>query len=288
MGIEVHLFMNMMNGLVWGLIIALIALGLVLIFGLIKILNISHGEFYMLGAIFGWYLIQYTQNFWLALVLSPLLVAAIGLFIERGVLRPTEDKPIKTLIVTLGISLILQYTVYWFYGGSPQRIVEPFQYHLTFFGSGYSGYRIFVAILSSVVIALLGLFLQKTRIGLWIRAVKQDQEMAIAVGIPTKKVIMITFALGSFLAALGGILAAPIFSVDFLMGLEMLPTAFMVVIIGGPGNLMGALGASILIAELEGISSVFVSPTISRVLSLVLMSIVLLKRPEGIFSRARR
>lgn len=150
--------MNMMNGLVWGLIIALIALGLVLIFGLIKILNISHGELYMLGGIFGWYLIQYTQNFWLALVLSPLLVSVIGLFIERGVLRPTEDKPIKTLIVTLGISLILQYTVYWFYGGSPQRIVEPFQYYLTFFGSGYSGYRIFVALLSMVVIALLGLF----------------------------------------------------------------------------------------------------------------------------------
>ena len=280
--------MNMMNGLVWGLIIALIALGLVLIFGLIKILNISHGELYMLGAIFGWYLIQYTQNFWLALILSPFLVSAIGLFIERGILRPTEDKPIKTLIVTLGISLILQYTVYWFYGGSPQRIVEPFQYYLTFFGSGYSGYRIFVALLSMVVIALLGLFLQKTRIGLWIRAVKQDQEMAVAVGIPTKKVIMITFGLGSFLAALGGILAAPILSVDFLMGLEILPTAFMVVIIGGPGNLIGALGASILIAELEGVSSVFVSPTISRVLSLILMSIVLLKRPEGIFSRARK
>ena len=280
--------MNIMNGLVWGLIVALIALGLVLIFGLIQILNISHGEFYMLGAIFGWYLIQVTQSFWLALLLSPLLVGAIGLLLERGVVRTVEDKPIKTLIVTLGISLILQYTVYWIYGGSPQRILEPFQFQLTFFGSGYSGYRFFVALVSAAVIGLLGLFLQKTRIGLWIRAVKQDQEMAAAVGIPTKKVIMITFALGSLLAALGGILSAPIFSVDFLMGLEILPTAFMVVIIGGPGNLVGAVGASILIAELEGISSVFTSPTISRVLSLVLMSFVLLKRPEGIFSRGRR
>ena len=280
--------MNIMNGLVWGLIVALIALGLVLIFGLIQILNISHGEFYMLGAIFGWYLIQVTQSFWLALILSPLLVGAIGLLLERGVVRTVEDKPIKTLIVTLGISLILQYTVYWIYGGSPQRIVEPFQFQLTFFGSGYSGYRFFVALVSAAVIGLLGLFLQRTRIGLWIRAVKQDQEMAAAVGIPTKKVIMITFALGSLLAALGGILSAPIFSVDFLMGLEILPTAFMVVIIGGPGNLVGAVGASILIAELEGISSVFTSPTISRVLSLVLMSFVLLKRPEGIFSRGRR
>jgi branched-chain amino acid transport system permease protein len=268
--------------------VALIALGLVLIFGLIQILNISHGEFYMLGAIFGWYLIQVTQSFWLALILSPLLVGAIGLLLERGVVRTVEDKPIKTLIVTLGISLILQYTVYWIYGGSPQRILEPFQFQLTFFGSGYSGYRFFVALVSAAVIGLLGLFLQKTRIGLWIRAVKQDQEMAAAVGIPTKKVIMITFALGSLLAALGGILSAPIFSVDFLMGLEILPTAFMVVIIGGPGNLVGAVGASILIAELEGISSVFTSPTISRVLSLVLMSFVLLKRPEGIFSRGRR
>ena len=280
--------MNIMNGLVWGLIVALIALGLVLIFGLIQILNISHGEFYMLGAIFGWYLIQVTQSFWLALILSPLLVGAIGLLLERGVVRTVEDKPIKTLIVTLGISLILQYTVYWIYGGSPQRILEPFQFQLTFFGSGYSGYRFFVALVSAAVIGLLGLFLQKTRIGLWIRAVKQDQEMAAAVGIPTKKVIMITFALGSLLAALGGILSAPIFSVDFLMGLEILPTAFMVVIIGGPGNLVGAVGASILIAELEGISSVFTSPTISRVLSLVLMSFVLLKRPDGIFSRGRR
>lgn len=280
--------MNMMNGLVWGLIIALIALGLVLIFGLIQILNISHGELYMMGAIFGWYIIQYTQNFWLALVFSPLLVALIGLFIERGVLRPIENKPINTLIVTLGISLILQYSIYWVYGGSAQRIVEPFQFRLTFFGSGYSGYRFSVAILSSAVIGLLWLFLHRTRIGLWIRAVKQDQQMAVAMGIPAKKVIMITFGLGSFLAALGGILAAPILSLDFRMGLEMLPTALMVVIIGGPGNLMGALGASILIAELEGISSVFVSPTISRVFSLMVMSMVLLKRPEGIFSKVSR
>lgn len=279
--------MNMMNGLVWGLIVALIALGLVLIFGLIQILNISHGELYMLGAIFGWYLIQFTQSFWLALLLSPLLGGAMGLLLERGVVRTVEDKPIKTLIVTLGISLILQYSVYWVYGGSPQRIIEPFQVQVTLFGSGYSGYRFFVALLSAAVIGSLGLFLQKTRIGLWIRAVKQDQEMAAAVGIPTKKVIMITFALGSLLAALGGVLAAPIFSVDFLMGLEILPTAFMVVIVGGPGNLVGAVGASILIAELEGISSVFTSPTLSRVLSLVLMSVVLLKRPEGIFSRGQ-
>jgi len=280
--------MNIMNGLVWGLIVALIALGLVLIFGLIKILNISHSELYMLGGILGWYLIHYTHSFWLALVVSPLLVGAIGLCIERGVLRPIEDKPIKTLITTLGVSLILQYTVYWFYGGSPQRIVEPFQFQITLFGAGYSGYRLFVAVFSAAVIALLGLFLQKTKIGLWIRAVKQDPEMAVAVGLPAKRVIMITFGLGSFLAALGGILAAPILSIDFQMGLEILPTAFMVVIIGGPGNLVGAVGASILIAELEGISSVFMSPTISRVLSLVLMSFVLLKRPEGIFTRARR
>jgi branched-chain amino acid transport system permease protein len=288
MGIEVHLFMNIMNGLVWGLIVALIALGLVLVFGLIRILNIAHGEFYMLGAVIGWYLIQYSQNFWLALILAPLLVGALGLVIERAVVRTVEDKPIKTLIVTLGISLILQYTVYWIYGGSPQRIIEPFQFQVTLFGAGYSGYRFFVAFFASIVIGLLALFLKKTRIGLWIRAVKQDQQMAAAVGIPTKMVIMITFGLGSFLAALGGILSAPILSVDFLMGLEILPTAFMVVIIGGPGNLVGAVGASILIAELEGISSVFVSPTLARVLSLVFMSVVLLKRPDGIFSRGRR
>lgn len=282
-----QLILGAVNGLVWGLILALIALGLTLIFGLLEIINVSHGELYMLGAVLGWYILQFTGNFWVSLLLAPSVVGLLGLAIERGILRPIEGKPIMTIIATFGLSLIFQQAVLSVFGGAPQRIPAPLSWEVSILGFGYSGYRFFVALCSIVAISSLWGFLHRSRYGMWMRAVRQDREMALALGIPISQVYMLTFGLGAALAALGGILAAPIVALEFRMGLDILPAVFIVVIIGGLGSLQGSLLAALLIGELEGIASVFVTPTTARIFSLVFMSAVLLFRPEGLLGRRR-
>lgn len=282
-----QLILGAINGLVWGFILALIALGLTLIFGLLEIINISHGELYMLGAVLGWYILQLTGNFWVSLLLAPLVVGLLGLAIERGVLRPIEGKPIITIIATFGLSMIFQQAVLSVFGGAPQRIAAPVGWEVSIMGFGYSGYRFFVALCSLLAISALWGFLHRFKYGMWMRAVRQDREMALALGIPISQVYMLTFGLGAALAAFGGILAAPIVALEFRMGLDILPAVFIVVIIGGLGSLEGSLLAALLIGELEGIASVFVTPTTARIFSLVFMSAVLLFRPEGLLGRHR-
>jgi len=287
MEIVAQLVLGAVNGLVWGTILALIALGLTLVFGLLEIINVSHGELYMLGAVLGWYILRAVGNFWVALVLAPLLVGLLGLVIERAILRPIEAQPIITIIATFGLSLIFQQAVLSVFGGAPQRIPAPVDWELTIMGFGYSGYRFLVAFFSLLSIGGLWMFLHRFKYGLWMRAVRQDREMALALGIPISRVYMLTFGLGAGLAALGGVLAAPIVALEFRMGLDILPAVFIVVIIGGLGSLEGSLLAALLIGELEGIGSVFVTPTTARILSLVFMSLVLLVRPEGLMGRRR-
>ncbi len=274
-----------LNGLVWGLIIALIALGLSLVFGLIEIINIAHGDLFMLGAVLAWYMIQWTGNFWVALAAAPLAVGLLGMLIERGVLRPIEHKPIITILATFGLSLIFQQSVLATFGGAPQRIEEPIGGLIPLVGTFYPVYRVFVAGCALVALAGLWLLLYKTRYGMWMRAVRQDREMAVALGIASDQVYMLTFGLGAALAALGGVLAAPVTSLEFQMGLDVLPTAFIVVIIGGLGSLQGTLVAAVLLGVLEGLANVFVTPTTARIFSLLFMAVVLLVRPQGIFGK---
>jgi branched-chain amino acid transport system permease protein len=285
MTLEAQLILFGLNGLVWGLIVALIALGLSLVFGLIEIINIAHGDLFMLGAVLGWYMIQRTGSFWLALAVVPVVVGLLGILIERGVLRPIEHKPIITILATFGLSLIFQQSVLATFGGAPQRIEEPIHGTISLVGTYYPVYRLFVAGCALVALAVLWLFLHRTRYGTWMRAVRQDREMAVALGIPSQQVYMVTFGLGAGLAALGGVLAAPVTSLEFQMGLDVLPTAFIVVIIGGLGSLQGTLVAAILLGVLEGLANAFVTPTTARIFSLVIMGVVLLIRPQGMFGR---
>lgn len=282
---ESALILNAANGLVWGFILALIALGLTLIFGVTRIINVAHGELYMLGAVVGWYVIGYAANFWVALVVVPLVVGVIGLGLERAVLRPIEGKAILTIIATFGVGMILQQSVLATFGGAPQRIKPPFDATIDIYGYGYDVYRIFVAAFSAVALAGLWLFLYRTRFGTWVRAVRQDRELAIGVGIPTNRVYAVTFAIGSALAGLAGVLAAPIVALDFQMGIDILPSALMVVIIGGLGSLEGSLVAAIILGEMEGIASVFVTPTTAKIIQLLTMSVILLVRPQGLFGQ---
>ncbi|MFG1361484.1 branched-chain amino acid ABC transporter permease [Xanthobacter pseudotagetidis] len=275
------------NGLIWGLIVALIALGLSIIFGLLDIINVAHGDFFMVGTVLG-LVIAGTTGFWIALVLVPLLGFALGLVIERLVIRPAISSASLTIVITFGLSMILQEAVRMTLGPQPRRMPAPVEGTIHLFGIDYDVYRLFAALFAALAIAGFFAFLSRTTLGTWIRAVRHDRETATALGIPVTLVCAFTFALGTALALLGGVIAAPITTVDFRTGIDILPVCFMAVVIGGLGNLKGTVAAAVLLAVMEGVVSAFADPTMARISSLVVMSVVLLARPHGLFAGATR
>jgi branched-chain amino acid transport system permease protein len=254
-----------------------------MIFGLLHIINMAHGILYMLGAVASWYVLEVTGSFWIALIVGPLIVAGIGLVIERGLLRTIEDQPITTIICTFGIMLAVQHLVFMTFGGTPRRITPPIEGRFALFALQYPWMRIAIAAISIGVMIALWFFLNRTKYGLWMRAVVQDREMAVGLGIPVNRVYMWTFVLGSFLAAFSGVLAAPIVYVDFMMGREILIMAFIIVIVGGMGNLEGSVLSAIIISLIQGVGALFAPPAMATVFALAFMIIVLLFRPQGLF-----
>jgi branched-chain amino acid transport system permease protein len=277
-----------LNGLVWGLIIALIALGLSIIFGLLDFINVAHGDFFMVGAVLAWSMIDLFGNFWLAFLVVPLIGLVAGAAIERGILRPVENSASLSIVAAFGLSLILQEGVRATFGATPKRILDPIGVSFQILAVNYQVYRLFAAAVAVAALVLFFLFLQKTKFGTWMRAVRQDRETAVAMGVPADRVFMATFGLGMAMAMLGGVVAAPITSVEFRLGLDVLPICFIAVIIGGLGNLAGTAAAAVLLSVLEGLITSFAEPTTARIISLILMSVVLLLRPQGIFARSTR
>ena len=275
------------NGLIWGLIVALIALGLSVIFGLLDIINVAHGDFFMVGTVLG-LVVTGVTGFWIALVLVPILGFALGLVIERMVIRPAISSASLTIVITFGLSMILQEAVRATLGPQPRRMAPPVEGVIHMFGINYDVYRLFAALFAAAAIAGFFLFLSRTTLGTWIRAVRHDRETATALGIPVTRVCAFTFGLGTALALLGGVIAAPITTVDFRAGIDILPVCFMAVVIGGLGNLKGTVAAAVLLAVMEGVVSAFADPTLARISSLVVMSVVLLARPHGLFAGATR
>lgn len=277
-----------MNGLVFGLIVALIALGLSIIFGLLDIINVAHGDFFMVGTVLAWVIVTATGNYWVAFLIVPILGLFLGAMIERGVLRPIEDSPALSIVAAFGLSLILQEGVRATFGATPKRILDPIGLTIPVLNLRYEVYRLFAACIAVLAIAGFFLFLHHTKFGTWMRAVRQDREMATAMGVPANRVFVVTFALGTAMAMLGGVVAAPITSVEFRLGLDVLPLCFIAVIVGGLGNLPGTAAAAVLLAVMEGVITSFAAPTTARIVSLLLMSIVLLLRPQGLFAKAMR
>jgi len=272
------------NAISWGLTLALIALGLNLIFGLLNIVNISHGTLYMLGAFLGWYTIDVTGGFLLALLIAPLAVGLVGVAMERIALRPVEDDVSITVIATFGLAIALQYAVVLVFGPGTRTVDKPVS-GVVKFGVTFSRYRLVIAGVSLLIMAALYLFLTRTRYGMWMRGVRQDREVAAAMGVPTSWVYMLTFGLGAYFAAFAGVLLAPIVSVDYLMGMEILAIAFVVVMVGGLGSLAGVLIVSILFSLLENFGALFVPTMQARILALILLVSILILRPEGILDK---
>ncbi len=278
----------LVNGLVWGLIIALIALGLSLIFGVMGIVNMAHGDIYMLGAVIALSLSPFIGNFWVGLVAVPLIIAVLAIPVERYVLRPYEGHHSVTMIATTGISFILQQAALATFGGVPKKMDNPWPVAFDFLGVSYEGYRLLIAAISIIILVGIWLFLYRTNYGVLIRASIQDRAMASAMGINVNNVLVTTFVIGSVLAALGGVLAAPITQVFYLMGNDVVLLAFIVVIIGGLGSLGGTLVAALSICALEGILAAFLTPTQSKAAILIIMVIVLMIRPRGLFGENER
>ena len=279
-----QILIQTVNGIVTGMILALVASGLTLIFGIMDVVNFAHGELFMLGAYIGVLVLASTGSFWLALVLASLIVAILGAAMQIVTLRPLLGRdPLNTILATFGISLILQNYALWQFGPSSRKINEPITSHFTLFYLQYPWYRILIAALSAMIIGGFWLFLKYGKFGVWIRATTQDRVMAQAMGIPVPLVHTGVFAIGAGMAAASGVLFGPLVGVNHTMGLDWVLKAFIVVVVGGMGNLGGSIAAAIFVSLLESYASIWVNPSQAVIVSFVVLILTLLFRPTGLF-----
>jgi branched-subunit amino acid ABC-type transport system permease component len=283
------LLIQTVNGIVAGMILALVASGLTLIFGIMDVVNFAHGELFMMGAYIGVVVLAATGNFWLAFVVSTLIVAALGAAAQVLTLRPLIGRdPLNTILATFGISLILQNYALWQFGPTSRKLEQPITSSFTLFYLEYPWYRIVIALLSGAIIGGFWLFLKHSKFGVWIRATTQDRVMAQAMGIPVPLVYTGVFALGAAMAAASGVLFGPLGSINHTMGLEWVLKAFIVVVVGGMGNFGGSIVAAIFISLLEAYASIWVSPAQAVIVSFVVLILTLLFRPTGLFAAPTR
>jgi branched-chain amino acid transport system permease protein len=279
-----QLVVQIVNGLVSGMILALVASGLTLIFGIMDIVNFAHGDLFMLGAYVGTTAYLTTGTFWLALIVSVMTMAVLGALLQVTALRPLIGRdPLTTILATFGISLIIQNYALWQYGPVPRKIPQPITAQFDLFYVEYPWYRLFIAGMSAAIIGALYLFLKYGKHGIWIRATTQDRVMAEAMGIPVPLVHTVVFAIGAGMAAAAGVLFGPTVGINHAMGFDFTLRAFVVVVVGGMGNLGGSIAASIFISLLEALATIWVSPAQAVIVSFIALIITLLFRPTGLF-----
>jgi len=279
--------MQVFHGLVWGMALALIAVGLTLIFGVMRVVNFAHGEMFMLGAYFGYTGFLLFNNFWIALLFSCLVLTAIALFLEYMTIRPLYGRdPMFFLLVTFGVSMVLVELARLVWGPVPKSLPPPITGSISLWGLSYPIYRIFLLVCSSLLISGVWLFLHKSRFGAQILAASQDPDMLGVLGVNVPFIYRITFVLGTILAGIGGVLMAPILGVYNTLGMDVILIAFAVVIVGGMGSFPGAVLAAIIIGEVESLGSLWIAPTVAKNLTFLIMAVILLVRPEGLFKEA--
>jgi branched-chain amino acid transport system permease protein len=283
------LLLATLEGLVMAAVLALTAVGLSLVFGVMRVVNVAHGEFFMLGAVLAWAvahtLASPALGFLAALVVSPLAAALVAVALDRLVLRRLDYEPEAVIVATIGFGYVLQQGALSLYGPDARSVAAPFEWPIQLPWFGYSGYKLAVIGFAALILGLVWLLLARTRIGLVMRATQWDRETATAFGIDTDRVYALVFGLGAALAAVAAVLIVPISQAHYLMGTDPLLLSFIVVIIGGLGSLRGTVVAALLIGLSDGIVSVFFSPTLAKILATLLVALVLVFRPEGLFGR---
>ncbi len=281
------LFLALLDGTVTAFVLALIALGLSLVFGVMRIVNVAHGEFFMLGAVFSWFAFDLTNDplwgFLLALVVAPALVGSIAIFSDRFILRKVKYHPESTIVATIGVLYVIQSVTLMVFGPEARAVEAPLYFRIQFPWFGYSGYKLIVAGMSAFCLLGVWILMKRSKLGLYMRATQQDFEIAKTYGVPTQKIYASVFALGGGLAALAGVLIVPIRQADHLMGLEPLLLSFIVVIIGGLGSIRGTIVAAFIIGISDGIISVFYEPTLAKMLATLFVAMVLVLKPSGLY-----
>ena len=283
------LFGQLMVGLINGAFYAMLSLGLALIFGMLNIINFAHGALYMMGAFAAYLLLEYAGiGYWPALIVAPLIVGAFGMIIERLALKQLYKLDhLYGLLLTFGLALILEGLFREQYGSSglpyapPPELTGVFNLGFMFLPI----YRGWVIVASAAVCLATWLLIEKTRLGAYLRAATENPELVQAFGINVPAMITLTYGLGVALAAFAGVLAAPIYSVNPLMGSNLIIIVFAVVVIGGMGSILGSVITGFMLGLLEGLTKVFY-PEASNTVIFVVMAIVLLIKPQGLFGRA--
>lgn len=282
------LALQLFTGVALGAIYALLAIGLSLIFGMLTVVNFAHGAFFMVGAFLGVYFTGLTGSFWLGLVIAPLVVGAVGLVVERFLVRPLYGRGIDyPLLLTYGLSYVLIEAIRVLFGieGVPTSTPVALRGAVDL-GFGYFPlYRLFLIGATAVVVLALWLFLEKTRYGLIVRAGSRDGDICRVLGVDISRVWLMVFGIGCAIAGLSGVLAAPTRAVNPEMGVHVLAESFVVTVVGGMGSLVGAVVAGLLVGVVFAMTSLF-APDLAELSIFVLMALVLLLRPQGMFGKA--
>ncbi|TMF23599.1 MAG: branched-chain amino acid ABC transporter permease [Chloroflexi bacterium] len=281
-----YLAVQLFNGLANGSFYALLSLGLAVIFGMMRIVNFAHGAFYMLGAFIAYFLLQQAGvGFWPALVIAPLVIAVAGMFLERVFLRRLAGlDPLYGFLFTFGLTLVIQDGMRLRFGVQGQPYSAPAELSGTVLlgAVSYPTYRLFVVAFCLVASIAVWFVIERTRLGMAVRAATERADLTRALGVDVDRWITPMFGFGLGLAALAGVLAAPMRNVSPLMGSELIILTFAVVVIGGMGSIAGAIVAGFLVGVLSSVGAIF-DPAVEGIVVFALMAVLLLVRPSGLF-----
>ena len=276
-----------LDSLSFTLTLLLVTLGLVVIFGLMNVINMAHGEFFLIGA----YIVIFGQSFgapfWVTLVAAPVMLALLGAIIEAAIIRHIYSRFIDTILATWGISIVLKQAVIILFGATSQSVANPLPGPVSILGVQYPGYRLFIMAVSAALAVATFLIFYRTNLGLKIRAVIANRSMAASLGINTRRMDLATFAAGAALAGFAGAVMAPIMSVDPQMGVGFLVPAFLSILVGGANSLLGAVLGSGVIGTTTTVVSIIWSQVLAQIVVFSLAILIIRLRPEGLLARRR-
>jgi branched-subunit amino acid ABC-type transport system permease component len=282
-------FQQALNGLSFGALLFILASGLSLVFGMMDVVNLAHGAFYMLGAYVALSVVQLTGSFWVAMLAAPLALALVGLVIEPLLLRRLRGRHLDQVLLTIGVSLVIVDVIGLLWGREVRSLSAPpgLDGSVTLIGGVYPVYRLFVIAFGVVLATAMALIYRRTRIGMLIRAGVEDAQMLGALGIDTNRLFASTFATGAALAGLAGVIAAPVFGIQPGMDTDPgLLYSLVVVVVGGLGTLSGAVAGSLLIGPADTFGKVLFQDVALAVI-FAIVALVLLLKPTGLLGRIR-
>jgi branched-chain amino acid transport system permease protein len=300
-----YLILGSIEGLVTAAVLALMAVGLSLVFGVMRVVNVAHGEFFMLGAVLAWFVADMIGghpaiSFVAALFIAPVLVGSLAVVADTTILKRIKYDPERTIVATIGLLYIIQQVTLMTYGSNARPVEPPFNQRISIpwfewtesglsmywpWGLGTTTYKLAVIGFAVILLLAIWVLMTRTRIGLIMRATQLDRDVAQAYGINVDRVYALVFGLGAGLAALAAVLIVPIQQAHYLMGHDPLLLSFIVVIIGGLGSLAGTVVAAVLIGLSDGLISVFFTPTLAKIIATLIVTFVLIFRPSGLLGK---